>query len=84
MPHVRNFLTMEDSSDRIVEALGRYRQVATLAQGSSSLSSSYGGEALSLDGEEKLRSSLQALLEFCWEELLGEGDAEVCSVADIF
>lgn len=39
---------------------------------------------MSFDGEEKLRSSLQALLEFCWDEILREGDLEVCSLADWF
>jgi hypothetical protein len=77
MPHLRTFLTTHTPSSQVVEAMGCYRRVAALAQAISTSPSSHGGDALSCDDENKLRSSLQALLEFCWEEILREGDEGV-------
>ena len=77
MPHLRTLLTTHTPSSQVVEAMGCYRRVASLAQAKSTLPSSHGGDALSRDDENELRSSLQALLEFCWEEILREGDEEV-------
>jgi hypothetical protein len=86
MPHLRTLLTTHTPSSQVVEAMGCYRRVASLAQAKSTSPSSHGGDALCCDDENELRSSLQALLEFCWEEILRESDKEVgiCTEVNFF